>query len=106
MTTTETLTWPADGPLDVPMQVTISGLDRPTWDALIDEHPPPRGGGHRSDDDTFWAALICACTGMTAGPATDLADDTEIGGGPGGQDRKSTRLNSSHSLTSRMPSST
>ena len=56
-------------PTGEPADITVHGLTRPQWTALLDGHPP-RDGETGWNEDTFPPALIAACTGF---PVADAA---------------------------------
>lgn len=58
-----------------PVEVTVTGLDRPAWWALLAQHPPRDGERGLWHEDTFAPALIEACTGTDLDTARERWDE-------------------------------
>ncbi|QZN86877.1 hypothetical protein [Cellulomonas sp. C5510] len=64
--------WAPDG---APHDVTVRGLGRARWAALLDKHPP-RDGEDQWNEDTFPPALIAECTGRPLVEVTSWWDES------------------------------
>jgi len=55
--------------------LTVTGIPRAEWAALVDRHPPrPKSDDRLWNPVTFPPALIAACTGLTVAEATEFWD--------------------------------
>lgn len=59
-----------------PIKVIVNGVDRVTWSAILDAHPPREGTDDvRWNSVTFPPALIAACTGTPLVEARQMWED-------------------------------